>query len=93
MSESQGGGADGPEPTGEEGAGGHRAGAAGTTVRMHKLIVIDLPDQNAPALTLSSRPHHSRSGLDYVYLFVPSLTQIFSAFSCHKKSGSFIKTE
>lgn len=36
VSESQGGGADGPEPTGEEGAGGHRAGAAGTTVRMHK---------------------------------------------------------
>lgn len=36
VSKSKGGGADGPEPTGEEGAGGHRAGAAGPTVREHK---------------------------------------------------------
>lgn len=32
-SESQGGGADGPDPAGEEGAGGRRARAASTTVR------------------------------------------------------------
>lgn len=36
VSESQGGRADGPEPAGEEGAGGHRAGATGTTVRKRK---------------------------------------------------------
>lgn len=35
VSESQGGGTNGPGPTGEEGAGGHRAGATGTTVRVH----------------------------------------------------------
>lgn len=36
VSESQGGGADAPESTGEERAGGHRSRAAGTTVRKHK---------------------------------------------------------
>lgn len=35
VSESQSGGADGPEPTGEEGAGGCRAGAPGPAVRRH----------------------------------------------------------
>lgn len=50
VSKSKGGGADGPEPTGEEGAGGHSAGAAGPTVRKHKNTHtnFELPDSKAP---------------------------------------------
>lgn len=70
VSESQGGGADGPEPTGEEGAGGHCAGAAGTTVRMHENTHEQI---NAPDLSKSSR-----SSLDYIHVFVPLLTCLFS---------------
>lgn len=39
-SPSQGGGADTTGSAGEEGAGGHRVGAAGTTVRNHNQITV-----------------------------------------------------
>lgn len=84
MSESQGGGAYSPEPTGEEGAGSHCVGTAGTTVRKHTYTqTLDFNSLKHSNYNCELKTSSVKAGpLDYINSHTHSIFQHYSVCTC-----------
>lgn len=84
VSESQGGGAYSPEPTGEEGAGSHCVGTAGTTVRQHTYTqTLDFNSLKHSNYNCELKTSPVKAGpLDYINSHTHSIFQHYSVCTC-----------